>query len=87
MAEEQVGRVVKFFSKPGVAAVEITAGTLKVGDTIRIKGHTTDFMDTVASMQIEKEPVEKANPGDTIGIKVKDRVREGDLLHKVTKDD
>ncbi len=83
MQEELIGRVVKFFAKPSVAAVEITAGELAVGDVIHIKGHTTDFKETVASMQIEKQPIQKAGVGDTIGIKVKERVREGDLLYKI----
>jgi translation initiation factor IF-2 len=83
MDEELVGKVVKFFSKPGVAAVEITSGTLRVGDSIRIKGHTTDLEETVGSMQIEKESIEEAEPGFLVGIKVKDRVREGDKVFKV----
>jgi translation initiation factor IF-2 len=83
MDEELVGRVVKFFSKPSVAAMEITSGTLRVGDRIRIKGHTTDLEETVDSMQIEKESIEEAEPGFLVGIKVKDRVREGDKVFKV----
>lgn len=83
MDEELVGRVVKFFSKPSVAAVEITSGVLRVGDSIRIKGHTTDLEETVDSMQIEKESIEEAAPGFLVGIKVKDRVREGDKVFKV----
>lgn len=83
MDEELVGRVVKFFSKPSVAAVEITSGILRVGDSIRIKGHTTDLEETVDSMQIENESIEQADPGFLVGIKVKDRVREGDKVFKV----
>ena len=83
MDEELVGRVVKFFSKPSVAAMEITSGTLRVGDRIHIKGHTTDLEETVDSMQIEKESIEEADPGFLVGIKVKDRVREGDKVFKV----
>ena len=83
MEEEEVGKVVKFFAKPSVAAIEITAGSLRVGDTIRIQGHTTDFEDTVASMQVEKEAIEEAKPGFLVGIQVKDRVREGDKVFKV----
>jgi translation elongation factor EF-1alpha len=86
MAEELIGKVVKFFSKPGVAAVEITSVGLAIGDSIRIKGHTTDFQDLVSSMQIDKDAVSKASPGDTIGIKVKERAREGDLVYKVLQD-
>jgi putative protease len=84
MAEEKVEIIVKFFAKPGVAALEITDGTLSVGDRIRIKGHTTDFQDTITSMQEENNPVEKAVPGQMIGIKVKDRVREHDIVYVVS---
>ncbi len=83
MEEEEVGKVVKFFAKPSVAAIEITAGSLRVGDTIRIHGHTTDFEDTVQSMQVEKEAIEEAKPGFLVGIRVKDRVREGDKVFKI----
>jgi putative protease len=83
MTEEPVGKVVKFFSKPGVAAVEITSGVLRVGDRIRIKGHTTDLEDTVDSMQIEKESMDEAQQGYLVGIQVKARVREGDQVFKV----
>ncbi len=83
MEEEKVGKVQKFFAKPSVAAVEVTAGVLRIGDRLHFKGHTTDFEETVASMQIELEPVEEAKPGDLIGIKVKERVRENDSVFKV----
>jgi translation elongation factor EF-1alpha len=83
MAEQKVGEVMKFFSKPGVAAIKIAEGVLKVGDRIKFKGHTTDFEDVIQSMQIDNKSVEEAGPGAMIGIKVKDRVREGDSVHKV----
>ncbi len=84
MPEQKVGEVVKFFSKPSVAAIKITDGVLQVGDRIKFKGHTTDFEDQIQSMQIDNKPVEKAEPGQMIGIKVKDRVREKDMVYKVT---
>jgi len=56
---------------------------LKVGDTIHIKGSTTDFEQKVESMQIEHENVEKAKKGDAIGLKVKEKAREGDEVYKV----
>lgn len=83
MEEEKVGRVQKFFAKPSVAAIEVTAGVLRIGDKLHFKGHTTDFEDTIASMQIEREPIEEAKPGDLIGIKVKERVRENDTVYKI----
>lgn len=84
MPEEKIGKVVKFFAKPSVAAIEVTDGTLSVGDKIKIKGHTTDFEDNIASIQEENKPIVKAAPGQLIGIKVKDRVREHDIVYKIT---
>ena len=84
MPEEKVGKIVKFFAKPSVAAIEVTDGTLSVGDKIKIKGHTTDFEDTIASMQEENKDIEKATPGQMIGVKVKERVREHDTVYKIT---
>jgi putative protease len=83
MAEEQIGTVSDFFAKPVVAGIELTA-PLKVGDTIHIKGHTTDLEFVVQSMQINNVTVQQAKAGDAVGIKVKDRVRRGDVIYKVT---
>lgn len=83
MPEEEVGKVKDYFAKIGVAGIDLT-GTLRVGDTIHIKGHTTDLEETVQSMQIEHEQVEEAKAGDAIGIKVSDRCRDGDIVYKVT---
>ena len=83
MEEEQVGRVTNFYVKISVAAIEVTAGIIRIGDTLHFKGHTTDFQDTVASMEIERQPVDEARPGDEIGIKVKEKVRGNDKVYKV----
>ena len=83
MEEEKVGRVEKFFAKPSVAAIEVTAGVLKIGDKLHFKGHTTDFEETITSMQVENQPVEEAKPGDLIGVKVKGRVRENVTVFRV----
>ena len=82
--EPEVGRVVGYFAKIGVAAIEVTApeGGIAVGDTLHFKGHTTDFETTVESMQVENKPVEGAKAGDQVGIKVPDRVREHDKVYK-----
>lgn len=85
MPEEKIGRVTDYFAKIGVAAIEVTDGVLRVGDTIHIKGHTTDFQQVVDSMQIEKQPVQEAGPGQLVGIKVKDRVRDHDVVYKVVE--
>lgn len=81
--EKVVGKVVHFFPRPSAAAIEITAEGLKIGDVIHIKGHTTDFTQTISSMQLENAPIEEAAVGQVVGIKVDDRVREGDLVYKV----
>ncbi|MEM1822569.1 MAG: hypothetical protein QXX33_00305 [Candidatus Hadarchaeales archaeon] len=77
-----VGKVTHYFTKIGVGVIELS-DELKVGDKISIEGATTNFQQTVESMQIEHKPVDKAGPGQSIGLKVKDRVREGDLVYKI----
>ena len=83
MEEEQVGKVTNFYVKISVAAIKVTAGVIRMGDPLHFKGHTTDFEDTVASMEMEKEPVDEARPGDEVGIWVRERVRENDRVYKV----
>lgn len=83
MEEKKVGEVIKFFGKIGVAAIRLSEGSLKVGDSIRIVGHTTDMTQTIDSIQIENENVQEAGLGMDIGIKTKDRVREHDIVYKV----
>ena len=82
MEEMQVGKVTHYFGKIGVAVVEVTSGSIKVGDTIHIKGHSTDFKEKVHSMQIEHEKVQVAEPGQSIGMKVDQPVRANDLVYK-----
>ena len=83
MAEKEIGTISDFFAHPVVAGIELTAA-LKAGDKIHIKGHTTDLEMTVDSMQIDNAQVETAKAGDSIGVKVSDRVRGGDTVYKVT---
>lgn len=83
MEEQKIGIVVKFFAKPSVAAIELTDGALKVGETIHIHGNSTDFQQQIDSMQIEHASVTTAEKGASIGIKVKDRVREHDVVYLV----
>ncbi len=86
MAEEEVGVVEKYFAHPEVAAIKVTKGTISVGDTLHFKGHTTDFVQIVDSVEIEHEHVETAKVGDDIGIKVKERVRDHDAVYKVIEE-
>lgn len=83
MPEEEVGKVSDFFAHPVVAGIDLT-GTLKVGDRVHIKGHTTDIEMTVNSMQINNVNVTEAKAGDAVGVKVMERVRHGDSVYKVT---
>ncbi len=80
--EMEVGKVTDFFSRAVVAAVDLI-DSLKAGDRIRIKGHTTDLEMVVESMQIHNVNVAQAGRGDSVGLKVPDRVRRGDLVFKV----
>lgn len=84
MSEERIGHVTDFYARPVAAAVELT-GELKVGDRVRIKGHATDLVFTVESMQINNAPVNLAKSGDCVGIKVPERVRKGDEVYKVSE--
>jgi putative protease len=82
MGEVEIGRVTRYFGKVGVAAIEVHAGDLRMGDTIRIRGKTTDFSQSVESMEVEHQPVQTAVPGQVVGVKVRERVREHDLVYK-----
>ena len=84
MAEIEIGIVKHYFGKINVAALEITSGELSVGDTIHIKGHTSDFNLAVDSMQVEHEKVQSVKTGDQVGIKVPEKAHENDKVYKVT---
>jgi selenocysteine-specific translation elongation factor len=83
MAEEEVGMVNAFFAKPVVAGINLTA-PIKVGDKLRIHGHTTNIEFVVESMQVQNANVKEGKPGDSIGIRVPDRVRHGDKVYKLS---
>ena len=86
MVEEKIGVVEHFFTNVSVAAIKITNGELKIGDTIHIVGAHTDFTQKIESMEINRTPVQSVKPGDDVGIKVKDRVREHDIVYKVPEE-
>jgi hypothetical protein len=85
MAELQVGTVSHYFGRPKVAGIELFA-ELKVGDTIHVVGHTSDFTQQVDSIQIDHVGVDRAGPDDSIGVRVAERVREHDRVFLVTAD-
>ena len=84
MPEEEIGKVVHFYGKISVAALELTA-LLKVGDKITIKGEHDDVETVIESMQIEHENVQEVNPGDQVAIKVPGKVHKNSKVYKVTE--
>ena len=80
--KEKVGEVTHYFTDISVGVIELSS-ELEVENKISIEGSTTNIQQVVESMQIEHEDVEKAGPGDAVGIKVKDRVREGDIVYRI----
>ena len=85
MEEKLIGKITHYFTNIGVGVIEVTKGQLKVGDKIHIKGATTDFEQTIDSIQIEHEDVEKAKKGEAAGLKVEQQVREGDEVYIATE--
>jgi len=80
---EEVGHVSGFFAHPSVAIVELTA-PLRLGDRVYIKGHTTDFQQVVESMQLDRQPVQEAQAGQSVGVKVPERCRQHDVVYKLS---
>jgi selenocysteine-specific translation elongation factor len=85
MADLTIGKVSDFFAKPVVAGIDLSS-PLKLGDKIHIKGHTTDVTLTVESMQIKNVNVQKAKAGDSVGVKVPQPVRKGDIVYQTVVD-
>ncbi|HXF67933.1 MAG TPA: EF-Tu/IF-2/RF-3 family GTPase [Burkholderiales bacterium] len=82
-AEDRVGVVTHYYSHLSVAVVRLESGSLRLGDTIHVKGHTSDFRQRVESMQIEHKPVSEVGPGQEFGLKVIEHAREHDVVYKV----
>ena len=83
MERTKVGEVFHFFGQISVAAIRLTDGSLAIGDTVQIQGPTTNLQQTVETLQIEHEKVDRADRGQEVGMKVRDRVREKDFVYKV----
>jgi putative protease len=80
---ERIGTVTHYFSHLSVAVVKLENARLRVGDTIHIRGHTSDFKQRVDSLQVEHAPVQEVGPGDDFGLKVREHAREHDVVYKV----
>jgi translation initiation factor IF-2 len=84
MPEQLVGTVVHYFKGPSVAIVRLTEGEVAVGDRVRFHGHTTEFSEQIASMELNHQKVERAAAGEEVAIQVTDRARQHDQVFKVT---
>lgn len=82
MQEKEIGKITHYYGNIGVGIIELS-DTLKLGETIHIKGYTSDFTQTIDSMQIEHANVSQAQAGDVIGIKVSQKVHPHDKVFKV----
>ncbi len=83
MTEKMIGNVTHYYDHLHVATVRITDGELHLGDMIHIEGHTSDFMQKIASMELEHKSVEVAKPGDIVGIATNEHARENDRVYVV----
>jgi len=84
MPEQEIGTVTHYFDRPQVAIVQLTVGEVAVGDTLRFHGHTTEFTETVGSMEVDHQKVDRARAGQEVAIKVVGRARAHDKVLKVT---
>ena len=82
MEEKLIGKVMHFYAHPSAGLIELS-DVLKVGDTIHIKGHASDFTQQVSSMQIEHADITEAKSGDVVGIKVEQKIHKNDSVYKV----
>jgi putative protease len=82
---ERIGTVTHYYSHLSVAIIELDTGSLRVGDVVHIKGHTSDFQQRVESMEIDRVNVNEAGPGESLGLRVKQHAREHDIVYKVTR--
>lgn len=83
MEEKKIGVITHYFGHVGVGIIKIEAEGLKVGDTLHFKGHSSDFQQTVESMQLEHKDIQEGQVGDQVGVKVNEHVREHDEVFKV----
>ena len=82
--EERIGSVIRFFDKPSIAAIKLDFGELAIGDTVHIKGNSTDFTQQIEVMEFNHQPVQKAIRGQFTGIKLSQPAKPFDLVYKVT---
>jgi len=86
MADKEIGKITHYFGNIGVGVIEVTTGELNVGDMIKIKHGEEEFDQVVTSMQVEHQNVASAKKGDEVGMKVEQKVKEGDPVYKVSQE-
>lgn len=79
--EEQIGKIIHYYDKIGVAVVRLEGG-LKAGDTVHVKGKVSDFEQTVESMQLDHKDVSSAKKGEEVAVKLSEKAKEGDIVYK-----
>jgi len=82
MAEKQIGKITHFFGNISVGVIELT-DTLKTGDKIKVAANAGEFEQVIQSMQIDRKPIQEANAGQSIGVKLDQKAKEGDIVYKV----
>ncbi|MFQ5898277.1 MAG: hypothetical protein ACE5JN_08530 [Candidatus Methylomirabilia bacterium] len=82
-SEEKVGSIIGYYARIGVAVIHLTDGDLRIGDQIRVHGDTTDFTQAVESLQVEHQPVQQAQRGTQVALKVRERVRRRDQVSRI----
>ncbi len=82
---DAIGEITHFFPHVKAAVIKLKKGSLVLGETIYVKGHTTDFEQKITSMQVNHKPIDSATKGQEVGLKIKGRARHGDKVYKITK--
>lgn len=82
-SEEKVGTIIGYYARIGVAVLDLADGDLRIGDQIRVHGETTDFTQTVESLEVEHQPLEQAQRGTQVALKVRERVRRRDQVSRL----
>jgi putative protease len=82
MTDTKIGEIIHYYDKIGVAVIKVLS-PLKTGDRVKISGHDKEFEQTIVSMQVEHQNIDKAKKGDDVGVKLDQPARDGDEVYKV----
>jgi hypothetical protein len=82
--EERIGIVTHYYNHLSVAIIQLESGSLRTGETIHIKGHTSDFRQMVGSIEVDHAHVDQVQAGQSFGLRVSEHAREHDVVYKTT---